>query len=450
MRIKRVHDDAVRNGVLCGLCLILIWAPARGQGLDATPSLGARTSLEEMLTWSSKNDPGLQEMRHQIAAQSEQARLAGALPDLKIGYSEMLVPVETRVGPQQRAFSLAQSIPWFGTLGLKRQVLDEQVVANEARLLDKQNALHREIRTAWYRLAHLQHELELVEQHWRLANDLAKVTQAAYESGKESYVNLLQARSDGDRLKVRLDNLADREIQLARDLALVAGFPSVMEPPRATLDPLNLAPDGRSDPAALVDRNNPGLQAQREVVQSARTGQRLAAKSGMPDLTLGLDYIMTGEAANPSTPDSGKDPVIARFGLSVPLWGGKAAAEKAGAASRISVVQSTYQKLRRALLRQLDEALYRDQAALRNARLYQDTLLPRGRQEFEVTAAAYQAGQADFTRYVAARRGLLDLELAYWQTQLDLCLARNDLVTLTGGEQALRPVSMSPENETKE
>ena len=31
----------------------------------------------------------------------------------------MIVPVETRVGPQQRVFSLSQSFPWFGTLGLK-------------------------------------------------------------------------------------------------------------------------------------------------------------------------------------------------------------------------------------------------------------------------------------------------------------------------------------------
>ena len=47
---------------------------------------------------------------------------AGALPDLKIAWGEMIVPVETRVGPQQNIFSVSQKLPFPGKLSLQEDI----------------------------------------------------------------------------------------------------------------------------------------------------------------------------------------------------------------------------------------------------------------------------------------------------------------------------------------
>jgi outer membrane protein TolC len=410
------------------LALLLVLAPSLARG---------QATLSDYLAWAERHDPSLAAMTHDLDRLESEARRAGSLPDFRLGYSEMLVPVETRVGPQQRALSLAQSVPWFGTLGWQRQVVLDRRTAAEFRLQERTLELHQEVRNLWYSLGRRQQEQALLREQLDLATQQTQVVEAGYQVGDDQFSGLVAARNEVDRLNNRLAESRDHADRLARDLALLTGAPEDTAPPVADLEPLDIPDLGRDALLARLESGHPALKAEDWAVEAARSAERVAGKSSLPTITLGLDYIMTGEARNPGTPDSGQDPVIARVGLSLPLWSGRAHAEKMTAASAVSLAASRREQVRLKLERRLEDAGFAERSARRTLDLYDTSLLPRARQELEVARAAYVAGSTSHAGWIASQRHLLDLELARLQAHYSLCRARNEIWTLLAGTDHL-------------
>ncbi len=412
------------------LALLLVLGPGlvRGQA-----TLSDDLTLSDYLTLAERHDPSLSAMNHDLDRLEAEARRAGSLPDFRVGYSEMLVPVETRVGPQQRALSLAQPLPWFGTLGWQRQTVLDRRTAAEFRLQDRKLELHQEVRNLWYSLGRRQKEQDLLREQLDLATQQLPVVEAGSQVGDEQFAGLVAARNEVDRLNNLLAESTDHADRLARDLALLAGAPQTTRLPVADLMPLDIPDLDRAAQLARLDAGHPALKAEDWAVAAARSAERVAGKSSLPTFTLGLDYIMTGEARNPGTPDSGKDPVIARVGLSLPLWGGRAQAEKMTAASAVSLAASRREQVRLKLERRLEDAGFAERSARRTLDLYDTSLLPRAREELAVARAAYIAGSTPHAGWIASQRHLLDLELARLQATYDLCRARNEIWTLLAG-----------------
>jgi outer membrane protein TolC len=376
-------------------------------------------------------------MHHELDRLEFEARRAGSLPDFRVGYSEMLVPVETRVGPQQRALSLAQPVPWFGTLGWQRQAVLDRRTAAEFRLQERKLELHQEVRNLWYSLGRRQQEQELLRDQLNLATQQMQVVEAGYQVGDEQFAGLMAARNEVDRLNNLLAESNDHADRLARDLALLAGLPRETTPPVADLVLLDIPDLDRAARLARLDQGHPALKAEEWAMAAARSAERVAGKSSLPTITLGLDYIMTGEARNPGTPDSGQDPVIARVGLSLPLWSGRARAEKMTAASAVSLAASRREQVRLKLERRLEDAGFAERSAQRTLDLYDQSLMPRAREELAVARAAYVAGSTSHAGWIASQRHLLDLELARLQAHYSLCRARNEIWTLLAGTDHL-------------
>ena len=78
----------------------------------------------------------VRELQSVIGEEARQQMLdqAGALPDPRFQFTEYLEAVETRVGPQERAFALSQTLPWFGKLSLKGRIEKERAASAAARI----------------------------------------------------------------------------------------------------------------------------------------------------------------------------------------------------------------------------------------------------------------------------------------------------------------------------
>ena len=427
------------NGVVLTLVFIF-WGlfPAAAKipapGSDQFPP---QATLGDYLVWATTHNPSLLGNYHRVQALHQKAVVAGSLPDLKLSWNEMIVPVETRVGPQQRAFSISQTIPWFGTLGVRQDAVLARAGVESSRLEERAVSLQHSIREVWYQLALVQAEVDILNEHLLLARQEEISIRTSYEAGSHRYGNLLKAQMELGRLEIRLENLADRFLPLTIKLNNLAGLGLAQPMPIADLDPPQIDSGILADKAILIElmaRRNPGLQAEHGLLAAARHGQELAGKQGKPDLILGLDYIMTGQAVNPAVIDSGKDPVIARLAVSIPLWGGKASAGRAASAELVYAADSSLDNLKLELASRLEDALYRARSARRNRRLYGETLLTRARQDLVVVTAAYKSGQLEFEDLLEARRNLLGIELARIHSVSDHSRALNDLVTLLGGE----------------
>ncbi len=390
-----------------------------------------------------ENHPRLASARATVEATYQVTTEAGALPDLKLAWGEMIVPVETRVGPQQRVFSISQSLPWFGTLGEAEAAADSRRQATESGLRAESLEVRRSVGKAWFELARLQQEIILTRQHLELSRESEEVAMRAYEAGTARFRNVLQAQMESEDLNNRLQSLIDRLVPAAANLNTAAGFPVGQSIPVASLPVLVVVPSENLDLHAALQEGNPKLESLRFQEDSQRHSVEAARLSGRPGFTLGLDYIMTGDAAMPGVTDSGKDPVIARLAINVPLWSGKATARRLASASRLQATSSDRARLSLELAQQLENTVFRVRDAGRNLQLYEDNLLPRARQILQANRADYETGNAIFDELIGARETLLGLELARLRAATDQALALNDLEALLGvpAESFLNPDS---------
>jgi len=416
--------------------LLLLTASARGQSSEPVAEVFPQQPiLTDYLAWARTHSPRLSAQAARSDALREDSRRIGALPGLKLAWGEMIVPVETRVGPQQRVLSISQSFPWFGTLSAKEHSLAAQADAAGETLRGLGWQVEHEVRSAWYELAFIQGQIRIVTENLALARQTEIHTRARYETGDGSYASVLNAQMDIGRLDARLAGLQDRLTPATVQLNIAAGMTPDLPPPVAPALPEALVHaqlPGAEDLQTVLWRNNPDLAALRYQEDGRRHGVQAAGRRSYPDLTLGLDYIMTGEAVMAGVQDSGKDPIIARVAVNIPLWGGRTDAEQKASASLLRATSAGLSDARLRLNGRLENTLFAWREAGRNLELYGVTLLPRSAQNLAVVTASYESGQAHFDDLQLARQEYLGLELALLRASTDRLLALNDLGTLLG------------------
>ena len=434
--------------ILCGL---LLSAPTAYAAAVAGDSAGpSAPDLGHYLDWAVANHPALAGERQRVGVMRDDAARAGSLPELRFSWGEMVVPVETRVGPQLRILSLSQSFPWFGTLGLKEQAAGALADAADEGRRARRLAVERDVRAAWYRLGALGEELRLIRESLRLADAAVEWLRAGYAAGTATYAELLRAEMEQARLALSVADLEDRRIPLTTALNAAAGLPASTPPPPAELPataPLAAGLPDDEDLRELLVRHNPELAALADRHEGSRLGAEAAVRGARPSFTLGVDYIMTGPARMPDVPDSGKDPVIARLSVGIPLWG-SGSAESRAAAGRVHAAGSELSDRRLGLAAKLEQALYVWRDSGRRLELYAGTLLPRADRMVEAATAAYTADQAAYGDLLAARRAQLGLRGEEVRVRLDRVLALNELVTLVGVPAdtiAALPAATNPE-----
>ncbi|MEZ4387866.1 MAG: TolC family protein [Candidatus Krumholzibacteriia bacterium] len=353
-------------------------------------------------------------------------RVAGSLPDPVVMWGEMLEPVETRVGPQQRVLSVQQMVPWAGTLAARREAASALGEAASATEADVAVTVAANVYRAWARAAWLADQQDLVGRQLTLLASLERSLRAGYEAGSGRYSDLLQVQLEQARLADRLRGLADEApAALARLNAALGRDPAA---------PLTL-PTGLEDAPPLVASTgsvHPQLVALDRRARAAEFEARAAVRAGRPQFTLGLDWIQIGEAVMDGVADSGKDALVARLGMTLPIWRGKYdGARQAAEASRAALSFQREARRQNLAARTLGAEVDRRDAD-RRVRLHRDDLLPRARQAYEATLAAYRAGGGSLADVIGAERTLLSLEESLVAARRDAWLATADLNEAAG------------------
>jgi cobalt-zinc-cadmium efflux system outer membrane protein len=170
------------------------------------------------------------------------------------------------------------------------------------------------------------------------------------------------------------------------------------------------------------------------MVSKEKINIQLARKEYWPDFSLGVDYILTGEARMPGVMDSGKDPVAAMLSIQLPLWAKKNKAGVKEASSRYQAAVQQRQEEENNLAARLEMVLFQYRDAERKVTLYKESLLPRAQQALEVTRSAFESGNASFLDLIDTQRTLLEFELAYEEAKTHRAQQLAALEMLTGGQ----------------
>lgn len=372
-------------------------------------------------------------------AAGERLPQVSALPDPRLSVGFFLEEVETRVGPQQARLGVQQTFPAPGALSSRRDAAGRAARAAWRRFEAVRLEVTERVVTALHDLAYLDSAIRISRENLDLLRSFEEVVRARYRVGAGAHPELI-------RVQVELGQLEDRvtQLELMRP-SYVARLNAAMNRPHdapvAQVPPLPGAV-ATGEPGALVElarRSNPELLALDEQIEEHRSMAEAARAAGLPELTVGLDYIVTDEAMDSSIPESGDDPILLNFGITAPLWRGKyEAGVRESLARRLA---TTYERAGEAnrLAAELHRAWFEHTDAHRRVRLYEQTLIPRAEESLRASLAGFRAGDTSFLDLLDTERTLLEFALAAERARADRGKWLATLNRLIGEEAPAQP-----------
>jgi len=389
-------------------------------------------SLYEALTYAAQHNPGVEAAFNRWKAATERITEARSLPDPRVSFGEYFREVETRVGPQEQSFGLSQMFPWFGTLRLQGDIAAQDALIAQQEFETARDRLYFEVTGAFTEYYYLDQSAQVTQDLLNLMQGAERVAQTKYRAATGPYADVIRAQTELGRIEDQLLALH------AKSQPVVARLNALLNrPTQASITPPTALPGESltlSDSALLTRATqiNPSLRALDFAVQKEENAISLANRKFYPSFTFGLDYINTGDARMPGVADSGKDPVIGRFSINIPIWRGAYGAGRRAAEARKRAALLDRQNQENQLKARLQSVLFDFHDAERKIDLYQNALVPKAQQSISASMQGYEAGQVDFLDLLDAQRMLLEFELAERRAQADRLIKLAELRMLVG------------------
>ncbi|MHC4225600.1 MAG: TolC family protein [Planctomycetota bacterium] len=386
--------------------------------------LSGGLDLAQVIELAGERNPRLGGARRRWLAAMERPAQARSLPDPLFAYTEMLEPIQTRVGPQDRRFVVNQRIPWPSKLGAAGTLAEEEARVRE---LDYHIALRdvvAHVKVIYAEILYLRKAIRIVRQNQALAQQLAEKTAAIYgKTGEEkrdvvTLFDSLKAQSQLAQLaydQITLEELLrTEETNLNRLLSRAPAAPVGM-PRDLVFRRLDASRESLLD-LGLEHRQE--LKAALHRIAAAGQAKRLADLARVPDFSLGASYFVIGDPVAP-TPDGGKDAVGLTMGMSLPIWVTKNRARMAEAEHRLAAAQYDRQAEIDDLMARITKVYFRLENAGRLVRLYSESLLPQAEEALEIAEQWRDTGRDSIGRYLEAQSVWLNFQLAFHRALAD-------------------------------
>ena len=389
-------------------------------------------NLRSLVDYALANNPEVNVARERHIGALARVPQAMALPEPKLTYRYFVNEVETRVGPQEHGIGLSQTLPWFGKRGLQGDAATEAARAAQEGIASIQNRVIAAVANAYYELFYLGESIEIIRGNRDLVLHLERVARARYGAGAATHADVIRAQVELGIIENRLGSLKDRRAPLFARLNALLNRPTTETfdlPSILTFEPVNYTDD---ELLAKVSLRNPDLRATSFEIEAAHRQRERANKNYLPDITLGLDYIATGDARMPGVQDSGDDALSATIGFTLPIWRSKYDAGVKEADAMLRQQQFKRDQQLNTFHAETVTALFKLRDAQRQIDLYEKTLLSKANESLVATQRAYSTGAAPFADTIDAQRMLLSFELSFARAITDHNQARIVLEKLTG------------------
>ncbi len=380
--------------------------------LDRNPSVaGARQAWRAALA------------RYPQAGRYDDPRVSFALAPLSVGS-------DVRVGLQ---VGISQRFPFPGKIGMQKAAAEAEAEAakEDYQAVRLQLALMTSLLFDDYYV--VTRSLQVNAHHQALLGDLKTSALAAYQAGRGSAQDALQAEVEQVRLQREALTLSSsRDVTVAQMDELLHRDPTApLPPPPQALPPPRVAGRSVAELAGTALRDRPDLAAARAHARAAQARADVAREEYWPDLEVTTAYnTMVVLSEHRWT---------VGVGLNVPLQLGRrgAAVEEADASRRRYEDQIV--SLTDRARTDVAVALRRLREAREVVDLYEKRLVPVARDEVSAARAGFVASQNGFVAVMDAEKGLrqAELELEMARADLDRRAAELDrtLGHVPGGEE---------------
>ena len=396
-------------------------------------------SLEQAVQQAVQENPGLAGKRAHAQAIGELPAQAGALPDPRLSFGAVNVPVDTYNLDQepmtQLQIGLSQEFPFFGKRKLREQTAIHEAQAAAHEVDEARLKLIRDVKRIWWELFFLDRSLEIVQRNRTLLKQFVNIAETKYKVGRGLQQDVLLAQ-------LELSGLMDTEIRLqGRRRGQEAGLNSLLNrPPEIAIslpgtpseqlpEPI---PEAKLQQMAVDAR--PLIQARHGLVKAARKRLDLARKEYKPNLTVGAAYgFRDGTNADGS---ERPDFATLRLSLNLPLYKGvKQDKRLAQRAHELTEQDLVLQDTRQKVMAEISQYQAKYIQSRSQAELFKFGIIPQASQTVASMLAAYQVNKVDFLNLVRTQLTLYNYEIQYWQALSEANQALAALTAAVGKEE---------------
>jgi cobalt-zinc-cadmium efflux system outer membrane protein len=275
-------------------------------------------NLEDYFRQAAANNPGLQAQYKNFETALQRTAQVSSLPDPSLSFGYFISPVETRLGPQMARFSLKQMFPWFGTLKAQEKASSFLAEAKYQEFLEARNYLYYQVAAAYYPLYEWQRFTAIEEENLKILEVYKDITTLKFQNGQGEMVDVL-------RVDIMLqDASTNLAILKGKKTALTSRFNQLLnqaENEKVVLPDslfiLKIPAKYRKDSLLA---SNPLIDLLSLKIQASKAREEAAIKQGLPQLGLGLDYVIIGERSDVQIAENGKDALMPMVSVSLPIF----------------------------------------------------------------------------------------------------------------------------------
>jgi cobalt-zinc-cadmium efflux system outer membrane protein len=384
--------------------------------------------INDLLYEAANNNPALKAQYYHYLAALERIEQQNTLPDPTISFGYFISPVETRVGPQNFKFSVAQMFPWMGTLKNKTSVAALAAQVEFEKFQELKNQLFYKVKMAHLDLYLLEQEIALNVQDINVLKSYEPITKTKYESN-------LVPLSDLVRVQIAIDHASSAiEVLEAKRTPLIAQINQLLN---RDLDHEILVEDLPQTDFADTDLldsalvNNPSIIKAKNQVALAESKTALTTKNRKPNIGVGFDYVFVGKLPDANIANNGRDILMPMVSLSLPIF-----------SKRNKALEKESQLIRSSANHQLIAA----ENAIRNSWTEKKFLQEKARIEIDqlsreieqtelllsVLLSAYSNDNRNFEEVLGTQQKLLQLKMAVLESKYGQYKAANLQSFLTG------------------
>lgn len=279
--------------------------------------------LDDYLVIAAESNPALKAKFNEYMAALEVVPQVSALPDPQFAFSYFIQPIETRVGPQKLKISVSQMFPWFGRLQANEDAATQKAKAKYEIFKDAQSRLYYDVSTSYYELYFIDKATRITRKNIDILNTFKRLALIKVEADLASTVDELRIEMEIADLENRLALLRDRSFAKSvaiNNLLNIDERTVIHLPDTLWTDKL---PANKQAVLDSIRINNHQLLSLDFEMESMKSKEIAARKTGLPNISIGIDYIFTGERGNPSfsPSESGRDAILfPKVGISIPLY----------------------------------------------------------------------------------------------------------------------------------
>jgi cobalt-zinc-cadmium efflux system outer membrane protein len=403
-----------------------------GSSLTWGSAANAQLKLAEAVQEAVEKNPEIQLLRQRLDVVSARAKQAPYLEDPEIALQLAGVPLANPTSfnkSDTNSIGIRQKLPFFGKLGLKEQIAQQETRVAEQELRAKEREIISLVKMAYGDLFMAQKASEILREQLEIMRIIIHATEARYSVGRVTQQDVFKALLEQSEIMNQLIN-----VEAESSMAQAKLNSAMYRPPRSAVQlPADLAaPSAELNPSdvdALAFVHRPQLKgAEEEIGRSERNYQLAERNRKFPDFMVGWDYMRMPT-------DMKKERYGAMVNITIPFspWtSARRNYEVEESLAEIRAAKASRDALRNMTLREVAESLAKVQAARRSIQLYSEGLLTQAELSFRSAMAAYQTGRVEFVTLLEAQRALREARIGYYKAAVGYMQNLADLERVVG------------------